>query len=391
VSQREKFLIEFNYHFLVTGNLGKARHTYELWAQTYPRDTAPPFNIAAMYMSLGQYEKALGKTREVLRRDPGNAANYATLVACFFLLNRLDEAVTTAKEAQAKNLDSAWLRGNLYVLAFLQNDPPGMVRQAEWAMGKPGIEDVLLASEALTAAYFGRLDKARELTRRAVASAERAEEKEPAAHYETDAALREALFGNAAEARERAKSVLRRSTDRDSQYGAALVLALCRSPAREQAQVETLIHDLAKRFSENTIVQFNYLPTIRAQLDLSRKDISKAIEDLQAATSYELGSPGGGAFSPALYPVYVRGQAYLAAHRGSEASAEFQKILDNRGIVLNEPIGALAHLGLARASLLSGDTAKARAKYQDFFALWRDADADIPILKQAKAEYEKLK
>jgi tetratricopeptide (TPR) repeat protein len=390
VSQREKFLIEFDYHFLVTGNLEKARQAYELWTQTYPRDSPPPGNVAAMYISLGQYDKALEITREALQRNPQSAANYASLVGCFLLLDRLEDAAGVVKEAQAKKLDSTWLRANLYALAFLQNDPPARARQAEWAMGKPGVEDVLLAFEALTAAYFGRLGRARELSRQAVASAERAAQKETGSHYEASAALSEAFFGNAAEAREQAGALLRNSTDRDSQYGAALALALCGGSVREQAQVGRVADELARRFPENTIVQFNYLPTVRAQLELCRRHASKAIENLQAAAPYELGAPGGGAFTPALYPVYVRGQAYLAAHRGSEAAAEFQKILNHRGIVINGPIGALAHLGLARASLLSGDTAKARTKYQDFLALWKDADADTPILEQAKAEYEKL-
>lgn len=251
-----------------------------------------------------------------------------------------------------------------------------------------GVEDVLLALDANTAAYSGRLGKARELSLRAVASAERVEEKETAAHYEVDAALREALFGNAAEARERAGAALGISTDRDAQYGSALALAF--GGVAEQARIERLADDLARRFPEDTMVQFNYLPSIRAQLALNRKDSSKAIEALHAATAYELGAPGSGPFTPALHPVYVRGEAFLAMHQGREAATEFQKILDHRGVVFNEPIGALAHLGLARAYALSGNTAKARTKYQDFLALWKEADPNIPILRQAKAEYARI-
>jgi predicted Zn-dependent protease len=243
------------------------------------------------------------------------------------------------------------------------------------------VEDALLGGEADTAAYSGRLAKARELSRRAVTSAERAEEKENAAGNEAEAALREALFGNAAKARQRAGAALELSTGRDVQFYAALALGFAGDAARAQA----LADDLAKRFPEDTIVQFNYLPTIHAQLALDRNEASKAIEALRAATPYELGQGGG------LYPVYVRGEAYLAAHKGSEAAAEFQKIFDQRGVVENEPIGALAHLGLARAYALQGDTAKARAAYNDFFALWKEADPDIPILVAAKAEYAKLK
>jgi predicted Zn-dependent protease len=212
-----------------------------------------------------------------------------------------------------------------------------------------------------------------------VASAEQAEEKEVAAEYEADAGLREALYGNAVEARQQAGAALGLSNGRNVQFKAALALAL----AGDRVRAQTLADDLDERFPDGTIIQFKYLPTIRAQVALSGKDSSKALEVLQAAAPYELGASG-------LDPVYVRAEAYLAAHQGSEAAAEFQKILDHRGVVVNEPIGALAHLGLARACALQGDTAKAKAAYQDFLTLWKDAAPDIPILKQAKAEYAKL-
>jgi predicted Zn-dependent protease len=244
------------------------------------------------------------------------------------------------------------------------------------------VEDVLLAGEAHTAAYSGRPAKAREFARRAVSAAERAEEKEVAAGYEADTALMEALFGNAAQARERAAAALALSTGRDALYGAALALALAGDTARARA----LTDDLAKRFPKDTSVRFSYLPTLHAQLALNHNNTSKAIETLQAAIPYELGSIGNGT----LYPVFVRGVAYLAAHHGSEAAVEFQKFLDYRGIVGNPPIAALAHLGLARAYVLQGDTTKAHAAYQDFLTLWKDADPDIPILIAAKKEYAKL-
>ena len=265
-----------------------------------------------------------------------------------------------------------------------------MAQQVSWSTGKLGVEDVLLAYEANTAAYFGQLGKARELSRRAVASAERADEKEMAADYEADAALREAFFGNAAEARDRAAAALALSHGRDVQYGAALVQAFAGDAARNQVQAGKLADDLAKRFPEDTVVQFNYLPAIRAQLDLDRNDPSKAIEILQAAAPYELGHWAAVLSSPPCIPL-LRGQAYLAARQGSEAVGEFQKILDQRGVVLmNEPIGALAHLGLARAYALQGDTAKSRSAYHDFLRLWKDADPAIPILVQARAEQARL-
>jgi serine/threonine protein kinase/tetratricopeptide (TPR) repeat protein len=387
VSEFEKFSIESFYHNNVTGDLEKARQAYELWAQTYPRDSVPPNNLGLIYINLGQYEKTLAENQEALRLDPASGQSYANVVAAYLYLNRLGDARATVEEAQAKKLDSPVLRLSLYLLAFLQNDAAGMAQQAAWAAGKTGVEDIVLFLEADTAAYYGRLGKARELSRQAVASAERAEEKEMAAGCEVEAALREAVFGNAAEARQRAAAALVLSTGRDVQYGAALALALAGDAARSQG----LADDLGRRFPEDTLVQLNFLPTIHAQLELNRDDATKAIEALQAAAPYELGTPGNGAFTPALYPVYVRGEAYLAGHQGSEAAAEFQKILDHRSVVVNEPIGALAHLGLARAYALQGDTAKSCAAYNDILTLWKDADPDIPILLAAKAEYAKLR
>jgi predicted Zn-dependent protease len=312
--------------------------------------------------------------------------SYSNLINAYLYVNRLEDARATAGEAQARKLDGPELHEVLYGLAFLQNDAAGMTQHRAWSAGKPGVEDVLLESEADTAAYSGRLEKARENSRRAVASAEKAGEKETAAGYEAEAALREALFGNRVEAQLRAGVALGLSTGRDVQYGAALALAMAGDAARALA----LEDDLAKRFPEDTIVQFNYLPTVWAQLALTRNDSSKAIEVLQAVAPYELGIPGAGAFTPALYPVHVRGEAYLSALQGSKAAAEFQKMLDCRGVVQNEPIGALAHLGLARAYALQGDTTKAKKSYQDFLSLWKDADPDIPILIAAKAEYAEL-
>jgi serine/threonine protein kinase/tetratricopeptide (TPR) repeat protein len=387
VSEREKFLIEANYHLLVTGDLEKARQTYELWAETYPRDTQPPGNVGGIYISLGQYEKALEKTREAVLLDPGNGANYAALVGCYLLLNHLDEARATAQEALAKDLGSGWLHINLYLLAFLQGDFPAMERQVAWSAGRSGEEDILLALDASTAAYYGHLRKARELTERAINSAERAQEKETAADYEVNAALWEAFFGNVTETRARAGAALRLSTGREVQYGAALALA--QSSAAFQVSIEKLAADLARRFPEDTVVQFNYLPTIRAAFALDRGRPLEAVDTLHTATPYELGG-GIGPLFVALYPAYVRGEAYLVAQQSSGAAGEFQKIIEHRGAVLNEPIGALAHLGLARAYTRSGESARARKKYEDFLALWKDADPDIPIFRQAKSEYAKL-
>jgi serine/threonine protein kinase len=385
VSEPEKFYIESHYYQTVSGNLEEARRVYELWAQTYPREWVARLNLSGIYGNFGQYDKALQEARETLRLST-NGGNYAAVVTALINLNRLEEARATAEETQAKKFDSPNLRLLMYQLAFLRNDAPGMAQEVTWAEGKPGVEDVLLFSEADTAAYSGHLQAARKLSREAVASAERAEEKEEAATYEADAALREGLFGNNGEAGQLAAAALGLSTGRYVQFQAALALASGQVATRAQS----LSDDLGKRFPEDTIIQFNFLPTTRAQIELIHNDFARAIEALQPAAPYELGSPWG-TVSLALYPVFVRGKAYLASRRGSEAAAEFQKILDHRGVVVNEPIGALAHLQLGRAYAMQGDTAKARAAYQDFLTLWKDADPDIPIFIAAESEYAKLK
>jgi tetratricopeptide (TPR) repeat protein/predicted Ser/Thr protein kinase len=387
VSEWEKFYIESHYHDFVTGDLEKARQAYELWAQIYPRELVTPTNLGVIYQTLGQFDKSLAKYREAMRLSPEDSLNFGNLVLAYVHLKRLDEARAAANEALTKNLDSADLRAALYEVAFMRRDRPGMVEQVSWSAGKPGKENLMLYLEAGTAAYSGKLRVARELADQAAASAARAGENEMAAGCESAAALWEALYGNSAEARRRVNGTLAQSNGRDAQYAAALALALIRDS--EGAQV--LADDLQKRFSEDTIVRFNYLPTLQAQIALAGPNgATKAAGALAATPPYELGVPGGSTFWTNLYPVYVRGEAFLAAHQGTEAAAEFQKILDWPGVVVNEPIAALAALGLARSYALTGDAPKSRTAYQDFLALWKDADLDIPILKQAKSDYAKL-
>jgi eukaryotic-like serine/threonine-protein kinase len=388
-SEPEKYFISASYYSVVTGDLEKAKEPCQLWIRAYPRAVEPRnFLAGVIYLTLGQYEKAVDQAEEATRSHPDLPIAYAHLVAGYEALNRLDRAKAAYARALRNKIDSsAFIDLPLYSIDFLDGDTSGMAQLVARATGKPGIEDVFLANEALTAAYSGRLGKARELSRQAQASAQRAEEKEGAAGYVASAALIEAIFGNATQARQQAATALGLSTARDTQYAAALALGFTGDAARAQA----LADGLAKRFPQDTVAQFNYLPTLRAQLALNRKDSKKAIEALQAAAPYELGEPAALFGFLSLYPIYVRGEAYLAAHNGSEAAAEFQKILDHRGIVVNEPIGALAHLQLGRAYAMQGDTAKARAAYQDFLTLWKDADPDIPILREAKAEYAKLK
>jgi eukaryotic-like serine/threonine-protein kinase len=381
VSEREKFYIASNYELLVTGNLEAARKTYELWAQTYPRDNIPPRELGLIYSERGDYDKALALAQEAVKLDPGSGVDYGNLVGAYMQVNRLDEARATAQEAQAHNLDNSQIHFILYGIAFLQHDAAGMEREAAGVMGNPTFEDTFLAFESDTAAYGGQFAKARELTRRASDSAQRADEREMAAFYEAEAAVREALVGNMSQAKQQAQAALALSTGRDVEAVSAIALGL----AGDVLQATRLAADLAKCFPEDTIVQFEYLPMIHAAAALQSGSANKALEALVPAAPYELGLTGLN-----LYPVYLRGEAYLAAHQGSAAATEFQKILDHACVVWNEPIGALAHLGLARAYALSGDTVKAKSAYQDFLGLWKDADPDIPIFIAAKAEYAKL-
>jgi tetratricopeptide (TPR) repeat protein len=385
-SEQEKLFISAMYEASVTGNLEAARTTHELWAQTYPRDFTAQVGLTVIYSCLGEREKALTAAQKSLRLNPGSGVAYANLVYVYLLLNRLDEAKATAQEARAHNLDGPLIHLNLYLVDFLQHDSGGMEREAAGLMGKRGYEDQMLALESDTAVYGGRFGDARELTRRAADSARRTDEKEPAAEYKAEAAVREALVGNTVLAKQEAHAALALANGRDVEALAAIAFGLARDPTR----AAQLAAELGKRFAENTIVQFRYLPMIHAAIALRRGDAGKAVEALAAAAPYEFGYVNGSA-NFVLYPVHLRGEAWLAARKGAEAVVEFQKILDHPGVVINEPIGSLAHLGLGRAYALTGENAKAKTAYQDFFALWKNADPDIPILIQAKAEYAKLK
>jgi len=386
MSELEKLGVEGDYYRVVTRNLIDARQSYALGEQIYPRDPYFQGGLGVTDYALGQYESALRENQEVLRLLPYDSTAVRFVAYTYLLLERVEDAAATARKARVKGLD-ADLGPIVYAIAFYRNDASEMARQVAAAAGKTGEEDLLLALNADTAAYFGHLEKSRELSRRAADSAELAGGKETAATYNAVSALREALFGNANRAGQQAVLAKRRASGRDMDYGLALAMAY----AGKAGQAQALADDLAKGFPEDTVVQFNCLPTLRAKVALLRSNSEQALDALGAAAPYELGLPAIGFYNwPNLYPVYVRGEAYLATHKGSEAAVEFQKILDHRGIVLNEPIGALAHLQLGRAYAMQAETAKSRAAYQDFLTLWKDADADIPILQQAKAEYAKL-
>jgi tetratricopeptide (TPR) repeat protein len=386
-SEREKLVIDGVYYELVTGNLEKARNTLQLATQTYPRYWGAHNLLGVLWMTLAQPDRAISELRTAIRLNPADAMDYSNLVITYLTSNRVREAEATVEEAKAKGIGLG-PSDTLYALAFFQNDTAEMSRQRTLATGRVGEEDLLLALEAQTAAYCGELARAREFITQAADSAQRAGEGEAAATYKAVAALWETLIGNPSEARRRAVLATARSAGHDVMYLTALASAY----AGDNRRAEALADDLGKQYPEDTIVRFNYLPTLRGKAALNRANSSQAIESLRAAAPYELAtSTMGPGYWTSLYPVYVRGEAYLAAHQGREATLEFQKIIDHRGIVLNEPIGALARLQLGRAYAMSGDTAKAKAAYQDFLALWKDADPDIPVLKEARTEYAKLR
>ena len=385
VSEHEKYRIASFYYTVVTGELDQAIQVYELWAKSYPQDVVPPGNLGDMYHVLGQYDKAVAETQDAMRLEPNAIVAYSNLAGDFLALNRLDDANKAIEQAQERKLDSEYLHWMIYLMSFLKGDDAEMERQVAWAAGKPGDEDLLLSFQSDTEAYYGRLVKARDFSRRAVDSAVRNDSKETAALWQANAALREAEFGNTAAAKQGAGAALALSSGRDVKVFAALTLARIGEVARSKAIVE----ELEKSYPSYTVLKVYWLPTIEAAMELNANNSSQVTVLLEAAAPYELGEPPPLQVGT-MYPVYIRGQAQLMAHNGTAAATEFQKFLDHRGIALNFPLGALAHLGLARSYALSGDTVKAKTAYNDFFTLWKDADPDIPILQQAKAEYAKL-
>ncbi len=382
VSDREKYRISAFYYQYVTGEVEKATEAYELWAKTYPRDLVPHTNLGYIYSTLGQYDKAAAETEQSQRLEP-SLTGFGNLAGIYMNLNRLDDARSVLQQAQANKLDGLVIRVTWYDLAFLRSDAAEMERQAAWAAGRPGEEDSMLSTQSDTEAYYGRLTRARDFSRRAVDAAVRADSKETAALWQANAALREAEFGNTAVAKQQVGAALARAPGRDVKVLAAMTLAR----AGETARAKAIVEQLEKSEATNTMLKIYWLPTIKAAIELNRGNSSQALIDLEAPAPYELGGPVP---ISGLYPVYVRGLAFLTAHNGAAAAGEFQKILDHRGIVLNLPLGALAQLQLGRAYTLSSDTAKARSTYQDFFNVWKDADPDIPILKRAREEYAKL-
>ncbi len=385
VSDPEKFVITANYQILATGNLEAARQTCEAWMHTYPREVLPHTMLSGYSnKGAGRYEQAIAEGRKSIELDPDFAVGYYNLAINNVYLGRLDEAENTLQRAAGRGLEVDEFLMAEHDIAFLKGDDTGMERVAARAREQSGADAWVSNKEAYVAAYAGHLQQARVLSRRAAELAKREALPERAGLWEAGESLREAFFGDMAEAKASAKAALKLSNNPEVEYGTALALALSGDSSRAKAMAD----EEERRFPEDTLVHFSYVPVLRARIAINQGEPSKAIEALQSAAPYEMGASHG--LFGGLYPIYLRGEAYLAAHQGAEAAVEFQKILDHRGVVGSDPIGALAHLQLGRALVLSGDKAKARTAYEDFLRLWKNADPDIPIMKQAHAEYAKL-
>jgi predicted Zn-dependent protease len=385
VSERERFPIEIDYYMLATGELEKAAQACEQWQRTYPGDYEPYANLSYISASLGNHQKALQEVQESIRLEPDDEISYNNLGSAYVNLNQLNEADAVGERAKARQIESEGLLLNRYELAFLKKDTTQMTLVAADAMGKPGAEDLLLAAQADTEAWHGKLTNAHELTQGAMESAERNDAKETAASYQAAEALWELESGNWTQARRDVDAAMKYASGRDVRIFTALVLAR----VGDTAAAEKIAADLDKTFPLNTLVQRYWLPTIRAAVALQTKDPKRALQLLKMAGNLEFSQPTQ--VGVILCPAYLRGEAYLLLHDGAAAAVEFQKFVDHPGLVGNFPWGALARLNLARAYALEGDTARERAAYQDFLTLWTDADPNIAILKRAKAEFAKLR
>jgi DNA-binding winged helix-turn-helix (wHTH) protein/Flp pilus assembly protein TadD len=379
VSQWERWYIESHYYGEVTGEVEKAAQVYELWQQIYPQWNGPHDNLSGVYSTLGRHEEALKEAREAMRLRADIEDNYVTLSFAYINLNRWDEAAAVLRRAEEHGLGGEQLSWFRYQVAFLKNDVAEMERSVENAASGRGPLD-LIGIEGIREARRGHIRKARELWRQALESAGKNGAAEPASVYEDNAGMVEAYLGNREEARADVEAGQKLNVNRYAEEAAAFALAL----AGDVEGAEKLIADLNQRWPMDSLVERYWLPTIRAALALDSQNAEKAIDELRTMGSYEMSAVGQ------LHPVYLRGRAYLMLRDGRAAKTEFQKIIDSPGLVMENPVGTLAHLGLARAYALQGDTAKSRAAYHDFFTLWKDSDPDIPVLREAQAEYAKL-
>jgi tetratricopeptide (TPR) repeat protein len=386
-SERERFEIEADYSQIVTGELDNANEICEHWAQAYPLDEYPHDLLGLNYEFLGKFERAVAEMSEAIRLNPDGVILRSNLMEAQIALDRLNEAKATYQMALSRNLDHPYLHADRYGIAFLEDDGAEMARQVSWASGQPGGEDLLLSIESDSKASIGMLHKATELSRRAVDSALRNGRKETAALWQINSALREAEFGNWQHARQQTKATLDLASTRDINILAALTLARAGDPGGAQ----NLADDLAKTFPLNTVLNSYWLPTIRAAIELDQGNPQNAITVLDKTIPYELGYPDPQvALGGLRYPAYLRGQAFLLLNNGPAALAEFRKIVEHHSLVGNSPLAALARLGIARAYTSMGDTSQSKARYRNFFELWKQADPAIPVLKRARSEYGEL-
>jgi eukaryotic-like serine/threonine-protein kinase len=394
-SEREKLDIAAHYYAYITGELEKAAQIYQQRIASYPQSYAAYGNLGNVYAAEGDYQRAMEVHRQSLELDPADASGYENFANVLLALQRFDDARRVVQEAQARKIDGFILHNCVFAIAFLQGDSAGMAQQQQWFVGKPE-DNWGTALAADTEAYAGHLRKARELTNQSIDSAVRADSKEGAALWQENSALREAAFGNLLEARVAAKKGLQLAPASPSAMAEA---ALAFAMSGDATLAEPLVEQLNKLYPLDTQMQSLWLPATRAASWLRTRSPAAALDALQAGTAVEYGQISFATNLSCLYPTYIRGQAYLAAGHGKEAATEFQKIIDHSGIVWNCWTGALAHLGVARANALQAKTSeradadaarvRALAAYKDFLTLWKDADPDIPILKQAKAEYAK--
>lgn len=379
-SEREQFYIATLYYAFTTGEIDKSIEVLELWKQTYPRDVRARTNLSNRYAATGQYDRGVEEAGEAVRLDPNLSATYSHLGNFFLCLNRFDEARAVFEQAVEKKLDAIDLHSTIYILAFIQGDEATMQRQVDWAKGKP-VEGLLHYHQARAAAFSGQGQKSQELFRRSAEANDRYGLKEGAAWGQADSALLNAAFGDCQQTKESAANALNIVRSRQALMLSGVALALCGETNRAQS----LGDELVKRYPKDTFVNTSWLPMIQAALEINRGNTELATQLLGVARRFEMG------LEVQAWPVYVRGLAYLRGRAGAEAMAEFQKIIDHRGVVAISALYPLAHLGVARAAALVGDTAKSRKAYEEFFALWKDADPDLPILIESKKEYEKVR
>jgi tetratricopeptide (TPR) repeat protein len=386
VSDRERYRVEGAYNMYVLGDLEKAKQSFDLYAQAYPREVRPRITNGIIAIAYGQFDEAVRQTAEAERIAPDNAVTYGNLAEDYVFAGQLDKAKAGFDEAYARKLISGDVLRGRYALAFLQNDTATMAQAMAQSKQTSAAEDMLLSVASDTEAYYGRLNKARDLSQKAVAFAVREDRKESAALWQLNSAWREAEFGNRDQARKQVAEALALSPTHDVRTMAAVSLAR----AGDHAGAQKLADQLAKEAPSDTLLNSYWLPIVRASAVSSTKP-EEALHILESSTPVEGGqaqpqTQSGGFF----YPVYVRAAALMVAHRGADAAREFQKMIDARFVMQNCPLYSLAYLGLGQANAMAGDPAKAKAAYQEFFNLWKDADPDLPVLKQAKTEYARL-